>query len=162
MTSGYGGTKETNLTNETDIVSSDFVRIVTSGSRKITLANFLESSVPELQELGFVTDCDYRQRIITNTSAAIYTLSSANEVLLCDATGNDIEVIFPLPEAVYDAGLTKSYMFTIKKTDTSTANVINLTPTGAAEIDGEESIQLIGVDFPYFNIVTDGVNWWSV
>lgn len=163
MATGYGGTKESNLTTETDMSTSDFMRIVTSGSRKITLGNMLEASVTELESLGFLRNIgDIRNRRITNVAAATYTLLLDDDIVFVNASTNDIDITLMLASNAYDSTTNSSRVYTIKKNDVSATYVINLLPVGGALIDGETSIQLIGSNYPYFNIATDGTNWWSM
>lgn len=158
---GHGGNKETNLTVETSMRVNDFVRIVTSGSRNITLANLLASSVDELKSLGFITDVvDVRLRGVINISSN-YGLLLTDDIVLVDSTGGNVTINLMLASAAWNATDEQGYIFTIKKTDSSTNKVI-LNTSGGDLIDGEPSIELIGIDRPYVHFVSDGSNWWTV
>lgn len=158
---GHGGNKETNLLVETSMSVNDFVRIVTSGSRNITLANLLASSVDELKSLGFITDIvDVRLRDVTNISSN-YGLLLTDDVVLVDSTGGDVTINLMLASAAWNATNEQGYVFTIKKTDSSSNKVI-LNTTGGDLIDGEPSIEMIGVDRPYVHFISDGSNWWTI
>ncbi len=156
---GHGGTKESNLTAQTTMSVNDFVRIVTNGSRRITLGNMLASSVDELKDLGFITDIvDVRLRAITNISAN-YGLLITDDIVLTDCTSSDVDINLMLASSAYTSP--DGYVFTIKKIDSS-ANVININTAGSDLVDGEPTLQLIGSDRPYVHIVSDGSNWWTI
>lgn len=158
---GHGGTKESNLTTQTSMETSDFVRIVTSGSRKITLKSLLASSVAELKTLGFITDIvNVRLRTIKNISSN-YGLLITDDIVIANATSVNIGINLMLASIAYDIPTTSGYVFTIKRSDTST-NIVTLNTSGGDLIDGEPTVQLIGVNRPYVQIVSDGSNWWTI
>ncbi len=154
---GHGGTKESNLTTQTTMSTSDFVRIITSGSRKITLQNLLNSSVSALVALGFVNGGLTKITNISNN----YGLLLTDVVVFADAASNDIDVNLMTATSAYNATDATTHVFTVKKIDGS-SNVININPNGSELIDGTTSIQLIGINRPYIRIATDGSNWWTV
>lgn len=154
---GHSGTKESSLTTETSMGVSDFVRIVTSGSRKITLQNLLNSSVSALVSLGFVNG-----GLTTVTSVSSnYGLLLTDVLVLADATSADIDINLMIASTAYNATDGNTYVFTVKKIDGS-SNIININPNGSELIDGTTSAQLIGVDRPYIKFASDGSNWWTV
>lgn len=158
---GHGGTKENNLTVQTSMELSDFVRIFTSGSRKITLQNLLNSSVDGLKDLGFITDIvNVRLRDVTNISTN-YGLLLTDDIVLVDTTSADVTINLMLASLAWNITDEQGYVFTIKKIDSSTNKVI-LNTAGGDLIDGEPSIELIGIDRPYVHFVSDGSNWWTI
>ncbi len=154
---GHGGTRESNLTTETSMDVSDFIRIVTSGSRKITLQNLLNSSVSALVSLGFVNG---GLTSVTNISTN-YGLLLTDVLIFADASSSDIDVNLMLASSAYNATDNNTYVFTVKKID-NTSNVININPNGSELIDGTTKAQLYGVDRPYIKFASDGSNWWTV
>ncbi len=157
MSHGHSGTKESNLTTATRMDVSDIVRIVASGSRKITLQNLLESSVSALVALGFVNG-----GLTKVTSISMnYGLLLTDVLVLADATSADIDVNLMLASAAFNVTDSNTYVFTVKKIDSS-SNVVNINPNGSELIDGTTSIQLIGAERPFIKFGTDGSNWWTI
>jgi hypothetical protein len=161
MGHGHGGTKESNLVTETSMSVNDFVRIITSGSRKITLSDFASSIEQPLIDLGFVNNVQsVRIRDINNISSN-YGLLLTDDVILVDSTSSDVTINLMLASTAYDATNNQGNSFTIKKIDSSAFNVI-LNTAGSDLIDGEPSLELQGIDRPYVHFVSDGSNWWTI
>lgn len=157
----HGGTKESNLTVQTTMSINDLVRIVTSGSRNISLSNLLTASVDKLVDLGFITNVDdVRLRTITDINSN-YNLLITDDIVLVDASVADVGINLMLASDAFDIPLGKGYVFTIKKTDSS-SNVVSIDPSGGDLVDGDATKFLIGSNNPYIHIVSDGSDWWTI
>lgn len=154
MNHGHGGNKESNLVTETTMSANDFVRIITSGSRKITLQNFATAIFPLLDVLNLNA-----ANIKTITSN--YGLILTDKVILSDSTSADLTVNLMTATAAFNVDTSQGSSFTVKKIDGS-ANKVIVSPPGSELIDGEPSIELIGIDRPFIHFISDGSNWWTV
>lgn len=160
---GHGGTKESNLVTETTISVNDFVRVVTSGSRKITLSNFLTSSVEKLKELGFITDIvNVRLRDVkTPAITSNYGLMISDDIVPVDPTAASFAINLMTAASAWDSVNEQGYVFVVKRIDSS-LNKVTLNPPGAELIDGEPSLDLIDDDRPSVTFYSDGTNWWTI
>lgn len=86
---------------------------------------------------------------VTLTASA--TLTSAQTVVLCDATAGDITVT--LPRAEREAGR----RYNIKKID-GTGNAVIIDGDGSETVDGELTV-IIDTQYDAATIVSDGTEW---
>ncbi len=160
---GHGGIEETNLTKNTSMDISDFIRvIISSSSRSISLKNMLDSSDSYLEELGFAKKGGtfYRTKsVITLTEGR--ELDLADEILLCDCTLGDININLMLAAGAFDSANSRGYFFAIKKIDETDSDVM-IIPDSNDLIDGNTSISLTGLDHPTITFFSDGSNWWTI
>jgi len=151
---GHGGTKESNLVTETTMSESDFVRIITSGSRKITLKNLATAIFPLLDVLNLNASN-------VKTISSNYGLLLTDDKILSDSTSADITVNLMTAASAFTVSTSQGASFTVKKIDSS-ANKVIVAPPGSELIDGEPSFELIGDDRPFITFISDGSNWWTI
>jgi len=82
------------------------------------------------------------------------TTAASQSTLLCDATGGAIVVTLPLASGV------SGKILTVKKIDAS-GNTVTLTPGGGELIDGAAT-KVISTQYDFYQIQTDGNNWYII
>ena len=87
-----------------------------------------------------------------STKTANYTINSANDIILADATSGVITIT--LPSAV---GVTKPYK--IKRISTN-SNVVTVNTTSSQTMDGSTTLNLVA--YQSLEFVSDGANWFIV
>lgn len=87
------------------------------------------------------------------TKTGNYTITSSDDVILADATSNNITIT--LPTAV---GIVKS--FSVKRKD-GTGNTLTLNTTSSQTIDGTTSIS-ISTQYQSITVVSDNSNWYII
>lgn len=126
----------TTTTKDTDLVQLSVFNGVAYDSRKMAMSNFK----------GFVSGY---VNVVTKTAS--YVATTADTVILCDATSGDITIT--LPTAVGISGK----VFNIKKTN-SNANSVTIDANASQTIDGDLT-QIITSQYDSVTIVSDGSNW---
>lgn len=90
--------------------------------------------------------------VAISTKIADYSVQLADNVLLADCTGGNIQFTLPSPASAVGR------VFFLKKIDGS-ANTMSIISSGGALIDGSGS-QSTAVQYYAFMCVTDGTSWW--
>ena len=138
------------LQSNTGLLSSDIQALQTA-------TGLLDSDVQALQTATGLLDSDVQAlqtaTIITVTGTGI-DLGYGVDIILCDASSNDITV--NLPKTADSSGV----RYDIKKIDT-TANEITITPSGSETIDNETGFPLLA-DYSSVTLVTAGSGWWVI
>ena len=80
--------------------------------------------------------------------------SVAHDLILADATSGALSFTLPPPAEFVDR------LMRVKKTDSS-ANVVNLVPSGGATLEGTATVA-ISVQYTSLQIISDGSNWYIV
>jgi len=95
-----------------------------------------------------------RELIIEVTATT--ALNAENQLILCDATSEEIDITLPDPSLSFADS--RSFKIGITKVDTS-VNAVNILPFASELIVGETSQYLV-LDGEVLNFITDGTNWY--
>lgn len=87
-------------------------------------------------------------------AATPYAVLAADDVILVDATGGNIEVDLP------PAGSHTGRLLRVKKIDAS-INTVTIDPDGAELIDGAANL-VLALQHEVAGFVSDGIEWWIV
>jgi hypothetical protein len=92
---------------------------------------------------------------VVETALSTYNVSDIDEMILADATSNNIDVNLPTPSADYNG-----FSVTVKKIDSS-ANTVTL-KSSSGDIDGVTGTtgQAISTQYSSITVVCDSVNYW--
>jgi len=147
-------TKESNLVNVSTLQLTDRLRIVQQNlSRNVSyqdLINDLNTRIVDISQRNYV-------RTVSNN----YVIDFDNDqVILVDASSNDVTVTLPLVTDAFNAPSIISTTYAIKRIDNTPANTVLVFPQLAASIDGDINVSLLPL--AYVRVVTDGNNWWIV
>tara|TARA_R110002167_G_C12705404_1_gene654353 strand:+ start:6718 stop:7194 length:477 start_codon:yes stop_codon:yes gene_type:complete len=151
------GTKERNLSQNTDLSASDLVRIVSSGlSRNITGQDFATAIASLLPSYGPTN----RVRLVSVSQSVLDT----DEILIMDATSGAKTATLPdcTIASMWDSVTSKGRRYTIKKNDVSVSNDVTITTTNSQTIDGNLSFVLSGTEKPFLTVISTGVEWITV
>lgn len=128
--------------------------------REVTLTRHLPDPVGNLGEYAvsdgtnWVLSSVVGQFLNTVAKVALYTATTADDVIICDATGGAFSIMLPAA-----AGVTgKTYY--IKKIDV-TVNAVTVDANGAETID-DAATQVLAAQYDNIMIVSDGAEWWIV
>lgn len=92
---------------------------------------------------------------VTKVTAAAYTATVNDSVLLCDPSGGAITITIPQAGAEWQSGRT------LYIRSTGTTNAVTITPT-TSTIDGGANISLASGAVHGVMIVSDGTNYFSI
>lgn len=87
--------------------------------------------------------------VVTKTAA--YVLTTADHIILCDCSGDDVTLTFP------DAGVNEGREYIIIRIDTGVANDVIFTPDGADTFVGTPTIMRRG---QALRLICDGTSKW--
>lgn len=99
-----------------------------------------------------VTDQQNRGYNDLTTVTSDYT-ASPQEIVLADASGGNVTVTLPAPEA--------AALVSVKRIDDGSANTVILTTPGGQTIDGETDPEL-SVQYEAHEITSDGTEYYTV
>lgn len=94
--------------------------------------------------------------IVTKTGN--YTLTTADSVILCNATSGSFTITLPAASTCYDPTNLASIVYNISKIDSS-ANTVTIDGNGSETIGGELTFDLIAQN-EVLTLVTNGSNWY--
>lgn len=156
--------KENDFPAVTTIADNDFVRVLKdTSSRKMTKKNFVADIEQLLLDLGFLTDSTLPPTIASTRKIETFIVSHSlvltDDVILMDATGENLVVDLPLASSAFDATDDKGQRFTIKKIDASNTFTVTIDPALGDLIDGNTAITLETDARPFVTIISDGTNW---
>lgn len=153
--------KESNLTINTTMDESDYVRVVIGGSsRRITLDNLISASEDAIYDLGFQKNTAVNRSVTTVTSNYVATV--ADSIILVDASSNDVIITLPTMLTMWDAADSVTKVITIKKIDQSTTYNVTINPDDGENIDNTNNVILSGSDEPSVTVLVDGTNYWTM
>ena len=158
------GRKESELTSNTTMSVSDFIRIVAdSASRLMTVTNFASVLEDPLIDLGFLTSDTISSGIVNKHKitriATNYALLDTDDTILADVSAADLTINLMQAIAVWDASTSKGQVFTVKLELTSGSNKVIIDPNSSELIDGSATLELIGPNKVFASFVSDGSNW---
>ena len=153
--------KESNLTINTSMDDTEYVRVVIGGSsRRITLENLINSADTALAALGYQKNTGLNRPVTAITGN--YVATSANSIIQGDCTSNNITVTLPAITDMWDATNEVTKVLTIKKVDTSATYSITINPPSGENIDNTNNVILTGADEPSATVYTDGTEYWTI
>lgn len=88
-----------------------------------------------------------------NSYSANHTAGATEEFILASASGGSITIT--LPTAVGITGQT----YTIKRSDSTTANTVTVATTSSQTIDGATTYTRLWDIYTYIQVISDGANW---
>lgn len=147
-------TKESNLVNVSTMNLTDRLRIVQQNlSRNVSYQDFINDingRLTEAEQQNFV-------RTVNNNTVVDF---DDDQVILVDASLNDVTVFLPQASDAWDAVNAISKTYVVKRIDSAVANTVLVNPQLAALIDNQPNVDL--QPLAYVRVVTDGNNWWFV
>lgn len=114
---------------------------------------YQDTAVPEFydNEGGVRTKVNLVTSNITTKTGA-YTLTAADGIVLCDASGGVFTITLPPASS--------NIMYSIKKIDSS-GNIVTIDADGSETIDGDLTVSL-DAEGESITLVTDGSNWFII
>lgn len=147
-------TKESNLVNVATLNLTDRIRVVQQNlSRNVSYLDFINDingRLTEAEQQNFV-------RTVNNNTVVDF---DDDQVILVDASLNDVTVTLPQASEAWDTILNISKTYVVKRIDSAVANTVLVNPQLAALIDNQPNVDL--QPLAYVRVVTDGNNWWFV
>lgn len=144
-------TKESNLITVESLTLTDRFRILQQNlSRNITYLDLINDIN------GRLTEADQQNFVRTTTANTVVDFDDDN-IILVDASFNNVTVTLPDAGDSWDATFMVSKTYMVKRIDTS-ANTVMVLPQGAATLDGQPDASLSA--YAYIRVFTDGTNWW--
>ncbi len=92
--------------------------------------------------------------MVSTQTGTSYTITSADTVVIADATSNNITVTLPVASGV------TGYRFYVKRKDGS-GNTVTIARSGSDVIDGATS-QTLNAQYTSATVVSDGSNWYII
>lgn len=150
--------KESNLLRVSTINLNDDLRLIQQdASRKILYETLVTDLQGRIGGGGTPGTGDLIFRTMTVNSALD---STTDRVIFIDTdtAGSDLTLTLPTAASVITTP-GQSPVFTVKKV--SGAAFDGIIVTSGDQVDGVTQINLIGDQFPFVNLISDGANWWS-
>ncbi len=146
------GQKEPNLTRNTSLSTSDYIRIVSNGLSRLISVSDMVTSLASLLTTSLVAVNKYR----LVTSSTIVTTS--DEVVAVDSTSGNLAVTLPNAADAWTASNSTGQSFIIKKF-AADANNVTISGTAGQTIDGDTTYVLSGVSRPFVRVQSTGSSW---
>jgi hypothetical protein len=144
-------TKDWNAVTDFD----DFL-VRKDGNRRITKTNAASAIADDLQTLGFLKSTTILTKFSTVSTAVNLTLTSANNLVFVDCSGNDVTITLPPLSTLWNATTSQTQVLIIKRIDNSASFKCVLDPDGVETIDGNATLELTGITYPFAAIITNG------
>ncbi|MGE3681946.1 MAG: hypothetical protein AB7G93_09485 [Bdellovibrionales bacterium] len=142
-------TAATNASNSASAASTSATNAATSATNAANSATAAASSASDAADSAAEALSAVQPSVASKTAA--YTLTTADDVILADASGGAFTLT--LPAAASNSG----QIYKIKKIDSS-ANIVTIDGNSSETIDGNTTYSLSGQD-QFVEIVCDGSNW---
>lgn len=101
---------------------------------------------------------NYGRGVSVTTKTTNYTATTADSVILCNATGGSMTITLPAASTCYDSSNLASIIYNISKIDSS-SNIVTIDGNGSEAICGSATFDLVAQN-EVVSLITDGSNWY--